>query len=294
MARSPVRWSCAAVTIAAAVGAAVAFPAVARAGPATSPSAADQQAVVETLDDAAPRVPDAVGAWYVDPATGSVVVETTDVRSAASFVAAAGADAGAVEVRRVAETPRRYLGGGDAILDGAGRCSAGFTATDGTTGFVVTAGHCTAAGSSWTTGSGEAIGPSVDSSFPVDDYGLIEVTNPALPLTGEVTGIGPVSGAAEASVGDEVCRSGATTGVDCGTIQAFGATVNYGGGDVVSGLVQTDACAEPGDSGGPWVADGQAQGLTSGGSGDCTSGGTTFYQPIAEALDDYGLTLITG
>jgi streptogrisin C len=33
--------------------------------------------------------------------------------------------------------------------------------------------------------------------------------------------------------------------------------------------------------------------VTSGGSGDCTSGGTTYFQPINPILNAYGLTLIT-
>jgi streptogrisin C len=52
-------------------------------------------------------------------------------------------------------------------------------------------------------------------------------------------------------------------------------------------------CAEPGDSGGPFVSGTQAQGVTSGGSGDCTSGGTTFFQPVNPILSDFGLTLKT-
>lgn len=47
-------------------------------------------------------------------------------------------------------------------------------------------------------------------------------------------------------------------------------------------------CAEPGDSGD------QAQGVTSGGSGNRRSGGTTYHQPINEILRTYGLTLRVG
>jgi hypothetical protein len=36
----------------------------------------------------------------------------------------------------------------------------------------------------------------------------------------------------------------------------------------------------------------RALGLTSGGSGNCSSGGTTYYQPITEPLSVYGLTLV--
>ena len=38
----------------------------------------------------------------------------------------------------------------------------------------------------------------------------------------------------------------------------------------------------------------QAQGVTSGGSGNCTVGGTTYFQPVNEILSAYGLSLVTG
>ncbi|GAA0917182.1 hypothetical protein GCM10009558_102830 [Virgisporangium aurantiacum] len=60
-----------------------------------------------------------------------------------------------------------------------------------------------------------------------------------------------------------------------------------------SGLTRTDVCAEGGDSGGSWISGNQAQGVTSGGSGDCTVGGTTFFQPITEILQRNNLTLLT-
>jgi streptogrisin C len=61
----------------------------------------------------------------------------------------------------------------------------------------------------------------------------------------------------------------------------------------VTGLIQTDVCAEPGDSGGSLLAADQAQGTVSGGSGDCTAGGQTFFQPINEVLQTLDLTLLT-
>jgi streptogrisin D len=51
---------------------------------------------------------------------------------------------------------------------------------------------------------------------------------------------------------------------------------------------QADVCAEPGDSGGPLFSGGEVIGLTSGGGGDCASGGETFFQPVAEALSATG------
>ena len=60
----------------------------------------------------------------------------------------------------------------------------------------------------------------------------------------------------------------------------------------VTGLTRTNVCAEPGDSGGSFISGSQAQGVTSGGSGNCTSGGTTYFQPVNEILSAYGLTLV--
>jgi len=61
----------------------------------------------------------------------------------------------------------------------------------------------------------------------------------------------------------------------------------------VTGLTRTNVCAEGGDSGGPWLSGDQAQGVTSGGSGDCTVGGETFFQPVNEILAINNLTLLT-
>ena len=62
----------------------------------------------------------------------------------------------------------------------------------------------------------------------------------------------------------------------------------------VTGLTRTNVCAEPGDSGGSFISGNQAQGMTSGGSGNCTFGGTTYFQPVNEVLSAYNLRLITG
>jgi streptogrisin C len=107
-----------------------------------------------------------------------------------------------------------------------------------------------------------------------------------------------VTAAANPTVGAGVCRSGSTTGWHCGTVQGVNQTVNYPQG-VVYGLIRTNVCAEPGESGGSLVSQpvnsrASAVGLTSGGSGNCTSGGTTYFQPVTEALSVYGARLVTG
>ncbi|WP_338022671.1 S1 family peptidase [Allosalinactinospora lopnorensis] len=102
-----------------------------------------------------------------------------------------------------------------------------------------------------------------------------------------------VAGSNEASIGSSVCRSGSTTGWHCGTIEAKNQSVTYPQG-TVHGMTRTTVCAEPGDSGGSYITGNQAQGVTSGGSGNCFFGGTTFYQPVNPILDQWNLTLLTG
>jgi hypothetical protein len=52
-------------------------------------------------------------------------------------------------------------------------------------------------------------------------------------------------------------------------------------------------CAEPGDSGGSFITGDQAQGVTSGGYGNCSSGGETWFQPVGPILAAYGVGLVT-
>jgi streptogrisin C len=102
-----------------------------------------------------------------------------------------------------------------------------------------------------------------------------------------------VAGAQSAPVGASVCRSGPTTGWRCGTVLAKNVTVYYSGG-VIYGLTRTSLCSEPGDEGGPIMWNGHAQGLVVGASGNCSSGGTTYFQPVQQVLSAHGLTLHTG
>lgn len=253
--------------------------------------------VLAKLDVAAAAAGEPVASWYVDPATNSVVITSTDWDAARAFRDRADAATDPVRIAVVSSRPVPFadLVGGEALLrQGGGRCSIGFTARSADTTFVITAGHCTELGGNWTGANGELIGPVADTEFPGDDFGAIQVTNTAgWTATNEVAGSVPVTGAAVAPIGASVCRSGSTTGFRCGTVLSRNATVNYGGGDIVRGLTRTSACAEPGDSGGSVVSGTQAQGLTSGGSGNCTTGGETFFQPIEEALTRYDLDLVT-
>ncbi|MGO4429414.1 S1 family peptidase, partial [Streptomyces sp. MCAF7] len=138
-------------------------------------------------------------------------------------------------------------------------------------------------------GHSTTIGPTAGSSFPTNDYGLVRYSGSVTPAG--TVGSQDITSAANPTVGQTVTRRGSTTGIHSGRVTALNATVNYGNGDIVYGMIQTTVCAEPGDSGGPLYAGSTALGLTSGGSGNCTSGGTTFFQPVVEALNAYGVSV---
>jgi len=233
-----------------------------------------------------------------DVRANQVVVSVSDGVStvAAAGIRAAAAKLGsAVRVETVSGSLRTLLSGGQAIYGSSYRCSAGFNARSGSTYYVVTAGHCTNLASSWYTNSNHTtlIGARAGTSFPGNDYGIIRYDNANLSHPGNVyvyPGTQDITGSGNAAVGESVCRSGSTTGVHCGTVQALNATVHYREGTVY-GLIKTNVCAEPGDSGGSLFAGSTAIGLTSGGSGNCSSGGTTYFQPVTEPLSVYRIAV---
>ncbi|SER44201.1 S1 family peptidase [Actinokineospora terrae] len=262
-------------------------------------SATDLDATKAAIDrQAGAGAPTGVAGWYVDVPSNSVVLTVRRGATGAdvtSFVDKAKA-AGPVRVAETTESPRLFAGsivGGNAYyINGSSRCSVGFSVEGG----FVTAGHCGTQGSSATGSDQSPLGTFGGSSFPGNDYAWVEANSswtPSPTVNGYGNGNVTVGGSSEAGVGQSVCRSGSTTGWHCGTIQATNSTVNYPQG-TVTGLTKTNACAEPGDSGGSWVSGDQAQGVTSGGSGDCSSGGTTYFQPVNEILSVYGLSLVTG
>ncbi|BCJ57845.1 S1 family peptidase [Micromonospora endophytica] len=252
---------------------------------------------LDTLKTRMDRTADAarqVSGWYVDVASNSVVVLAQPGAEEAGwrFVDRAGVPRQAVRMA-TEEQPRLFvdLRGGEAFLNGPGRCSVGFAVVGG----FVTAGHCGQVGDPVRNFDGSPLGAFRASSFPGDDWAFVQISgnNTVLPeVTDFQGGVARVAGSQEVPTGSSICRSGSTTGVSCGTVQARNATVRYPEG-LVSGLVRTNVCAEPGDSGGSWISGNQAQGVTSGGSGDCRVGGTTFYQPVNEILQRNNLTLLT-
>ncbi|NGO07175.1 S1 family peptidase [Streptomyces sp. HC44] len=242
--------------------------------------------------------PDGVSGWHVDPRTSAVVVSVVGAQRADNdvqeFVGRARA-AGPVTVEETAEAPRTFAAGtvgGDPYYTGNVRCSIGFSVHGG----FVTAGHCGRAGAGVSGWDRSYIGNFQGSSFPENDYAWVNVGSGwwTVPV---VLGWGTVSdqlvrGSAEAPVGASICRSGSTTHWHCGTVLGKNETVNYSQG-AVHQMTRTSVCAEPGDSGGSYISGDQAQGVTSGGNGNCSGGGQTWYQPVNEILNRYGLRLHT-
>ncbi|MFC0861304.1 carbohydrate-binding protein [Sphaerimonospora cavernae] len=249
------------------------------------------------LDRAASKAPKTAPVWYVDVQNNSVVVLSSEPAAAEKFVAASGLDSSIVRVEKSSEQPQTYydLRGGDAYYIGSGsRCSIGFPVTKGTTQGFVTAGHCGNAGASTSGSNRVAQGTFQGSRFPGNDYAWVATNSnwTAQPYVNQNGGNLTVRGSTQALVGASICRSGSTTGWHCGTVQQHNTSVTYSQG-TVSGVTRTSVCAEPGDSGGSFISNDQAQGVTSGGSGNCSSGGTTYYQPVNPILSAYGLTLKT-
>jgi streptogrisin D len=239
--------------------------------------------------------------WAVDPRTNKILVTADSTVTGGKWdqleSTVQNLGAGTATIKKSAGTFKTFASGGDAIFAGGARCSLGFnvTAGDGAPAFL-TAGHCGVAAEAWSDSeAGEPIATVDQAVFPGEgDFALVKYDDPATVAPSEVN-LGDqtvqISQAADATVGTQVFRMGSTTGLADGQVLGLDATVNYPEG-TVTGLIQTDVCAEPGDSGGSlFTQDGLAIGLTSGGSGDCTAGGETFFQPVTTALEAVGATL---
>ncbi|WP_405593849.1 S1 family peptidase [Streptomyces sp. NBC_01092] len=247
----------------------------------------------------APRV--AGTAWVMDYRSNEIVVKGDSTVSAADWsrmTQLADGMGGFVRMERAEGTFTTRLNGALPLLSTAGRCSAGFNVTDGQRDFILTAGHCGPEGSVWFADNRgtQQIGQTVQQSFPGGDFSLVQYASGEAGAGSEVVSIGAgkgvrITGAADPAVGQRVFRSGSTSGLRDGEVTALNATVNYPEG-TVTGLIETNVCAEPGDSGGPMFSEGIALGVTSGGSGDCASGGTTFFQPVTKALAALNMKLI--
>lgn len=187
------------------------------------------------------------------------------------------------------------LGGGSPIYGGNYTCSLGFNVQRKGRYYFLTAGHCGLDASVWYHDRNQTnrIGTVHHASFPWNDYALVVYRDGIKP--GGVVNLyngksQDITSAMNPGLNQLVYRTGATTGLHSGRVTGLNATVNYAEGRV-AGLIRTNVCVEAGDSGGPLFYRTYAFGLTSGGNGDCTSGGTTYFQPVYEALKVYGVSV---
>jgi streptogrisin D len=230
-------------------------------------------------------------AFAVDPVSNQVVVTADSTVTGAKLAAVKATVAklgDSARLETVAGKLSTFISGGDAIYVSGARCSLGFNVRSGSTYYFLTAGHCTNIGATWTNGS-TTLGTRYGTSFPGNDYGIVRYTNTTITKSGTV-GSQDITSSGTPAVGATVYRRGSTTGVHSGRVTALNSTVNYAEGSV-SGLIRTTVCAQPGDSGGSLYSGTTALGLTSGGSGNCSSGGVTYFQPVVEPLSRYGVSV---
>ncbi|HEY7484826.1 MAG TPA: S1 family peptidase [Streptosporangiaceae bacterium] len=236
--------------------------------------------------------------WAMDPATNKIVLWGDSTLTGARLNAVRATASRLGDMIRLERIPGRLTTrarGGDPIFGGGARCSLGFNVRSGNSFFFLTAGHCGNIARNWFANAAgtSLLGTTAQSSFPGNDFAIVRyaagVSHPGTVnlFNGSTQDI---TRAANAVVGQTVRRSGSTTGVHSGRVTAVNATVNYPEG-TVRGLIRTTVCAEPGDSGGSLFSGNTALGLTSGGSGDCRSGGVTFFQPVTEPLSVFGVSV---
>ncbi|WP_165963912.1 S1 family peptidase [Actinomadura sp. KC216] len=248
-------------------------------------------AAKNTLDQYA-GTPAATGlTWGLDVMTNSVIVTVPKADNDAAtkaFLKRAKAISKAVRIQRVDGSPQLALGPGDAIHTSGSRCSVSAIGTASGTEYVMTAGHCTAIGATWTSG-GQTVGTRQLSSFPGNDYGTLRSAGQVQLTNANLTQVG------RPAVGTPIQKKGSTTGTTSGSIRGYDRTVNYQQG-AVRELIATSACAQPGDSGGSLQGGNIAIAITSGiSSQNCNAGGfESFFQPLDEALQAQGATLKAG
>ncbi|MBM7797204.1 streptogrisin C [Microlunatus panaciterrae] len=251
--------------------------------------------------------------WYVDVVTNRLVVTSragaTD-RTTQRFLAEVRSYApqAKIELARATVRPTKNLHGGQQVDMSDGYvCSSGFNArTTSGSAVMITAGHC-AVGRPTFYHKDRKIGATIKYSFPRNDYGIVRVNTakwkPRATVVRWDGTLRSVSGYSKAAVGSKICKSGQTSHWTCGRIKAYNQTVNYGDGQIVSGLVRYSACVEDGDSGAAVMSGSKAQGINSGAElyqkgsrwvcgSKVGEPNVSYYQPIGEVLKAYKLKLL--
>jgi streptogrisin D len=253
--------------------------------------------------EATARVPGA--SWWVDPESDQVVVTTDDTVSGVQLAKVEAAVAKLGSAARLTKTPGTVgltMSGGDTIVsrpDNYGlACSLGFNVqADGVGGpkYFLTAGHCTNKNPDWyTKNTHEHFAVTVTSAWPYHDYGLAEyLPDTSVVHNGDVNLYNggahqDITSAGDVVAGQYVARTGITSGFHDGHVKATNATTTISGSPdpiTLTGLIQTNICVEPGDSGGPLFAGSTAYGITSSSNRKCGSTDQiSYFEPVTRAL----------
>lgn len=245
----------------------------------------------------------------------AVVLTVSGDASAVEEYAAPFGDAVVVEEGAPMAAHATFTGGDKAVIsETGGYCSAGFPARNSSGDeYMVWAGHCLEGRDEIRSEGGTLLARNAGTEFVSydgqddQDMGLAKIAS-GVDMTSEVNDYGygqeldASRGAWTPPVGTDACKSGATSGITCGEIKGYGYTVAYTDAQGreqarVTGLGASDICTAAGDSGGAYVSGGYAIGMTSGGPAgqDCgfdqgyVEGTSSFFQPVEDALDHYGL-----
>lgn len=195
---------------------------------------------------------------------------------------------------RPAAAPPGPEGGQPIFAEGGARCTLGFNVRRGDTYYFLTAGGCAKVG--LTIYADPALTIELGTVVSVANVvtGLVRYVDPHVERPGSVhlfPGSHDITTAGNVPVGQSICRSSSTTGTRCGTVTALNLSVRFPEG-TIHGLARTTICAEPGDNpGAPYFSGTMAVGLGIGASGNCGTGGSSYYQPIAEVLSAFGVNV---
>lgn len=184
------------------------------------------------------------------------------------------------------------IGGGSVLfnLPHTAQCTAAFAARSASAGYLLAGPGCTGASQVYS-GADVLVGPRAGTGW----YSVVQVANTAawvlVPWIDTGSDKVVIRGSRPTPVGGTVCLLSRTTGTRCGAVTAVNQTVQFPQGPI-SGLTRTNICLEPGAI--AFVSGDQAQGIPVAGSGSCSTGGNSWFQPVNPVLAAYGLTILTG
>lgn len=96
------------------------------------------------------------------------------------------------------------------------------------------------------------------------------------------------------AVGSWACKSGATSGVSCGSVTSKWGAPSYVPGGGAHDFIVADFCSEPGDSGSGVYSAHKALGILSGGStATCATSDWTYFSHVEFAEQQLGVSVVT-